>query len=53
VPIRPENRSRYPKDWPAIRDAILLRAGIACEHPGCGARQYDVGWWKLVNGTPR
>lgn len=25
MPIRPENRDRYPADWPAIRAAILAR----------------------------
>ena len=31
MPIKPENRDRYPKDWPAIRARILARAGNACE----------------------
>jgi 5-methylcytosine-specific restriction endonuclease McrA len=31
MPIKPENRARYPKEWPAIRAAILERAGHACE----------------------
>lgn len=36
-PIRPENRSRYPEDWPAIRRRILERAGNRCECTGeCG-----------------
>ena len=35
MPIKPENRHRYPKDWKAIRAAILERAGHACEF--CGA----------------
>ena len=26
MPIKPENRARYPKDWKAIRDAIVARA---------------------------
>ena len=26
MPIRPENRGRYPKDWKAISAAIRLRA---------------------------
>lgn len=45
MPIKPENRARYPADWPAIRERILRRAGYRCEHPGCLARQYSVGWW--------
>jgi 5-methylcytosine-specific restriction endonuclease McrA len=35
MPIRPENRARYPKDWPAIRRAIRERAQERCE--SCGA----------------
>lgn len=31
MPIKPENRDRYPADWPAIRERILLRAGHRCE----------------------
>ena len=31
MPIRPENRARYPKDWPQIRARILERAGHVCE----------------------
>lgn len=42
MPIRAENRSRYPADWKAVRAAILLRAGDACEGspawPDCRAR---------------
>ena len=47
MPIKPENRSRYPADWPEVRERILARAGYRCEHPGCMARQYSVGWWSL------
>ena len=48
MPIRPENRGRYPRDWRAISDRIRFeRAGRCCEcegecrrgHAGrCGAR---------------
>lgn len=31
MPIKPENRARYPKEWPAIRERILARAGNCCE----------------------
>jgi len=31
MPIKPENRDRYPKEWPQIRAAILERAGNKCE----------------------
>lgn len=26
MPIKPENRARYPKDWPEIRAAIGVRS---------------------------
>lgn len=48
MPIKPENRHRYPADWPAIRERILSRAKWRCEHVGCGARQYAVGHWQQV-----
>lgn len=36
MPIRPENRARYPKDWPEISKRIRFgRAGGKCEW--CGA----------------
>lgn len=35
MPIRDENRARYPKDWPQISKAIRERAGQKCEK--CGA----------------
>lgn len=31
MPIKPENRSRYPTNWPEIRAAILARADNRCE----------------------
>jgi 5-methylcytosine-specific restriction endonuclease McrA len=41
MPILPANRDRYPKNWPAIRATILLRAGRRCEgspsYPDCRA----------------
>lgn len=36
-PIRPENRDRYPAEWPAISHAIKERARWRCECEGeCG-----------------
>lgn len=52
MPIKPENKALYPVDWPAIRGSILQRAQMRCEHPGCGARQYDVGYWAHWGGGP-
>jgi 5-methylcytosine-specific restriction endonuclease McrA len=41
MPIRPENRARYPRDWQQIRARILLRACNCCEgtplRPECRA----------------
>ena len=45
VPIKPENRKRYPKNWVELRQAILERAGHACEgtpqYPDCRAKNYE------------
>lgn len=46
MPIKPENRHRYPKDWPEIRQRILQRAHYRCEQPGCGAQHRAVGYWR-------
>jgi len=41
MPIRPENRGRYPEDWPAISLAIKERAGWRCECEGeCGRKHF-------------
>ena len=34
MPIKPENKNRYPKNWKEIRAAILNRAGNKCEFCG-------------------
>jgi 5-methylcytosine-specific restriction endonuclease McrA len=39
MPIKPENKSRYPKDWPLIRERIRERAGDKCEN--CGVVNYS------------
>ncbi|TCS14561.1 hypothetical protein [Caulobacter sp. BK020] len=42
MPIRPENRRRYPADWPAISRGKKERAGWRCEgspmYPACRAK---------------
>lgn len=38
MPIRPENKARYPKNWKEISLRIRERAGNKCE--GCGAENY-------------
>ncbi len=51
MPIRPENRLRYPPDWGAIRNRILERSGNCCEgspaYPECRARN---GWYRVKGG---
>lgn len=47
MPIRAEERGRYPKDWPAISMAARERAGRKCEE--CGVPNYALGSW--VNGV--
>lgn len=41
MPIRPENKARYPKNWKAISQAARDRAGNCCEgspaFPDCRA----------------
>lgn len=41
MPIRPENKGRYPKNWKEIRANVLARAEHACEgspaYPDCRA----------------
>lgn len=41
MPIRPENKDRYPGDWPRVVDRIRRRSGNRCEgspdYPGCRA----------------
>lgn len=47
MPIRPENKDRYPKDWPEISARIRERAGNCCEE--CGVENYALGG-RLPNG---
>ncbi len=39
MPIRPENKARYPKDWKQIRGRILERAKNMCEK--CGVPNHE------------
>ncbi len=39
MPIRRENRDRYPKHWKSLRAEILTRASHRCEN--CGAENYQ------------
>lgn len=41
MPIRAENRARYPKDWPAISRRIRKRSRGRCECKGdCGLQHF-------------
>lgn len=54
MPIRPEMRDRYPKDWNRISDEIrFVRAGGRCEcHGECGARPHGEGRCEAVHLQP-
>lgn len=39
MPILPENKNRYPKNWKEIRESILERSLHACEF--CGVENYS------------
>ena len=45
MPIKPENKNRYPKNWIWIRKAVLNRAKNCCEgspeYPECRAVNYE------------
>jgi 5-methylcytosine-specific restriction endonuclease McrA len=45
MPIKPENKKRYPKNWGEIRFNILLRSGQRCEgspaFPDCKVENYS------------
>ena len=47
MPIRPENRARYPSDWKRISLAARERAGNKCEECGVpnGAYRVPDGAW--------
>ena len=40
MPIKPENKSRYPKNWKRVRASILERAHNSCEFCGVGNPTY-------------
>jgi elongation factor P--beta-lysine ligase len=49
MPIRPENKDRYPKDWPEIRKRILERAKNRCEFCGVENHTFRENYDKLMN----
>lgn len=53
MPIRPENRNRYPKDWPEISRRIRFeRAQGRCECAGECLRGTHLDRCPNVNGQP-
>lgn len=44
MPIKPENKARYPANWKEIRASILKRAGNCCEN--CKVKNGD----RIVRG---
>lgn len=48
VPIRPENKDRYPKNWPEISRRIRDAAGNKCEW--CGVPNGELGG-RIQGGT--
>lgn len=48
MPIKPENKKLYPKDWPEIRERILARANNCCEF--CGVENRVQGY-RSEDGT--
>jgi 5-methylcytosine-specific restriction endonuclease McrA len=42
MPIKPENKHRYPENWAEIRANILKRAGDRCEF--CGIPNHEKGY---------
>lgn len=52
MPIRPENRGRYPKDWPAMRARAMHRAGNRCECDGKCGLEHEGGRCDALHGQP-
>ena len=46
MPIKPENKKRYPDNWPQIRAEVALRSGNKCE----GSPRYP--YCREAQGTP-
>lgn len=53
MPIAPENRARYPKDWKAISLRIRFeRAEGRCECDGRCGREHEGGRCAALHGRP-
>ncbi|MEV7217904.1 hypothetical protein AB0O31_33020 [Kitasatospora cineracea] len=52
MPIRPENRDRYPANWPDISRSIKERGGWQCECQGECGRGTHLGRCPNRHGKP-
>lgn len=52
MPIRPENRTRYPRQWPQMVAAARRRSGDRCECDGKCGIPHDGGRCAARNGLP-
>ncbi len=50
MPIRPENRARYPRTWKQMVAAARLRSGNRCECDGKCGQDHPGGRCTAVNG---
>jgi hypothetical protein len=52
MPIRPENRARYPKTWRSMVDQARERSGNRCECKGQCGLVHQGGRCSAENGKP-
>ena len=52
MPIRPENKARYPKTWKAMVAAAAERSGGRCECDGKCGIAHDGGRCSALHGEP-
>ena len=56
MPIRPENKARYPSSWKDISAEARARAGQRCEgspdFPNCRAPNRTLGYWRNDEFVP-
>lgn len=52
MPIRPENRARYPKSWKSMVAAAGQRSGGRCECDGKCGIEHDGGRCNALNREP-
>lgn len=56
MPIKPENKGRYPANWAEIRRVVLQRAGDTCEFCGRPNHVYAYpsgGWFRTREDAER